>query len=59
MFGYAKWSDRKMWVVFKALIQAELGRMWRRLLKRPEPPNPYAQFRVPPDQSQPPDGFQD
>ncbi len=45
-----------MWVVLRTLIKAELGRVWRRLLKRPEPPNPYAQFRIPRDRSQPPNG---
>jgi hypothetical protein len=44
-----------MWVVVKTLIKAELGRLWRRLLRRPEPPNSYAQF-VPRDRSHPPSG---
>lgn len=48
-----------MWVVVKTLIKAELSRLWRRLLKRPEPPNPYAQFRVHRDPSQPPGDAQD
>jgi hypothetical protein len=35
-----------MWVLFKALIRAELIRLWRRMLGRPEPPGPFADFRT-------------
>ena len=35
-----------MWIVLKTLIKAELARLWRRLLKRPEPPSPYARIRM-------------
>jgi hypothetical protein len=42
-----------MWVVVKTLIKAELVRLWRRLLKRPDPPKPYAQFRVPRERPEP------
>jgi len=35
-----------MWMVFKTLIKAELGRLWRRLLRRDEPMDQYAHFRT-------------
>jgi hypothetical protein len=35
-----------MWVLLKALIGAELRRLWRRMLGRPEPPGPFAGFRT-------------
>jgi hypothetical protein len=35
-----------MWPLFKALIKEELRRLWRRVLRRPDPPPGYAQFRV-------------
>ena len=35
-----------MWDLLKAVIKEEMSRLWRRVLKKPEPPNPYAQFRL-------------
>jgi hypothetical protein len=35
-----------MWVLLKALVRAELIRLWRRMLGRPEPPGPFAGFRT-------------
>jgi len=34
-----------MWVVVKTLIREELSRLWRRLLRKPEPPGPFAEYR--------------
>jgi len=34
-----------MWVVLKTLIQEELSRLWRKLLRKPEPPGPFAAYR--------------
>ena len=35
-----------MWVLLKAVLKEEVSRFWRRLLKRPDPPNPYTEFRL-------------
>ena len=35
-----------MWLLLKAVLKEEMNRLWRRVMKRPEPPNPYAQFRL-------------
>ena len=35
-----------MWDLLKAVIKEEWSRLWRRLLHKPEPPNPYTQFRL-------------
>lgn len=35
-----------MWLLLKAVIKEEMSRLWRRVMKRPEPPNPYTQFRL-------------
>jgi hypothetical protein len=35
-----------MWPLLKAVLKEEMNRLWRRLMKRPEPPNPYTQFRL-------------
>jgi hypothetical protein len=35
-----------MWVLLKALIRAEMLRLWRRVLGRPDPPGPFADFRT-------------
>ena len=35
-----------MWTLLKAVLKEEMNRLWRRLMKRPEPPNPYTQFRL-------------
>ena len=35
-----------MWLLLKAVIKEEMSRIWRRLLKKPDPPNPYTQFRL-------------
>jgi hypothetical protein len=34
-----------MWLLFRALIKEELNRLYRRVLRRPEPDPPYAEFR--------------
>jgi hypothetical protein len=33
-----------MWLLFRALIKEEIHRLYRRVLRRPEPPPPYSQF---------------
>jgi hypothetical protein len=35
-----------IWYVVTSLIQEEVQRLVRRLLRRPEPPSPYAQIQV-------------
>ena len=35
-----------MWDLLKVVIKEEMRRLWRRMLKKPEPPNPYTQFRL-------------
>ena len=35
-----------MWLLFKSVLKDEVQRLWRRLLRKPEPPNPYSQFRL-------------
>jgi len=35
-----------MWHVVKSLIQEEVQRLVRRLLRRPDPPSRYAQIQV-------------
>ena len=35
-----------MWLLLKAVLKEEMSRLWRRVMKRPEPPNPYTQFRL-------------
>lgn len=35
-----------MWDLLKAVMKEEMRRLWRRLRKQPEPPNPYTQFRL-------------
>jgi hypothetical protein len=35
-----------MWLLLKAVLKEEMNRLWRRVMKRPEPPNPYSQFRL-------------
>jgi hypothetical protein len=35
-----------MWVLLKAVLKEEWSRLWRRLLRKPEPPNPYTQLRL-------------
>ncbi len=34
-----------MWAVFRALLVQEVRDLWRRLLRRPEPPNRFSRFR--------------
>jgi hypothetical protein len=34
-----------MWPIFKALLLHELRRLWRCLLRRPEPPGRFVRFR--------------
>jgi hypothetical protein len=35
-----------MWVLLKAVLKEEMNRLWRRVMKKPEPPNPYTRFRL-------------
>ena len=35
-----------MWLLLKAVLKEEMNRLWRRVMKRPDPPNPYTQFRI-------------
>jgi hypothetical protein len=35
-----------MWLLLKAVLKEEMNRLWRRVMKRPEPPNPYTQLRM-------------
>ena len=34
-----------MWVVLKTLLQEEIHRLWRRLLRKPDPPTSFAGYR--------------
>mgnify|MGYP007059499096 CR=1 FL=1 len=34
-----------MWQVMKTLMLTEVRELWRRLLRRPEPPSPYLELR--------------
>jgi hypothetical protein len=45
-----------MWHVVKSLIHEEVQRLVRRLLRRPEPPNPYAHFQARRDEGTNPRG---
>lgn len=45
-----------LWIVVKTLIKAELSRLWRKVLRRPEPPTPYTHFRTRRDQTTPSPG---
>jgi len=45
-----------MWHVVKSIIQEEVQRLVRRLLRRPEPPSPYAQIQVRRDEDSLPRG---
>ena len=35
-----------MWLLLKAVLKEEVSRIWRKLLRRPEPPAPYSQLRL-------------
>lgn len=35
-----------MWPVIKMLLFEEMNRLWRRILRRPEPPSPFADYRT-------------
>jgi len=42
-----------MWVVLKTLLQEELHRVWRRLLRKPDPPTSFADYRTRRDPAEP------